>query len=107
MSLPADRGLVALAIVFSLLLLGGPAAAGDAKSGHRLAQRWCTGCHAVEANRASDRAPPFAVIAKNPASTPERLRAWLSTPHDVMPDLSLSRQEIESIVAYFEQLRRD
>jgi len=105
MLLPADRGIAALAFAFAALLFCGSAAAADAKSGHQLAQRWCSGCHAVEANRASDKAPPFEVIARRPSSTPEHLRAWLSTPHDVMPDLSLSRQDIESIIAYMEQLR--
>jgi len=105
MSLPVDRGIAALVFALSTLLFGGPAAAADAKSGHQLAQRWCTGCHAVDGSRATDKAPAFEAIAKRPTSTPQHLRAWLSTPHDVMPDLSLSRQEIESIVAYFEQLR--
>ncbi len=107
MSVPVDRGVAALAFALCALLSFGSVAAGDAQNGRQLAQRWCTGCHAVEANQANDRAPPFAAIAKRSSSTPERLRAWLSTPHEVMPDLSLSRQEIESLVAYFEQLRRD
>ncbi len=107
MPLPVDRGTTALAFVLFALLFCGPAAAADAKTGRALAQRWCTGCHAMDSNRATDKAPAFEAIAKRPTSTPQHLRTWLSTPHDVMPDLSLSRQEIESIVAYFEQLRAD
>ena len=105
MSLPVDRGIAALAFVLCALLFAGPAAAADAKSGLQLAQRWCAGCHAVDAGKATDTAPAFEAIAKRPSTTPQHLRAWLSTPHDVMPDLSLTRQEIESIIAYFERLR--
>jgi mono/diheme cytochrome c family protein len=100
--------LVLLALLSGLALgVPRPAAAGDARSGRQLALQWCSGCHTVETVRASDRAPALAAIAKRPSSTPERLRAWLSTAHDVMPDLSLSRQEIESIIAYLQQLRAD
>lgn len=75
--------------------------------GQRLARQWCSGCHLVEpSNMASDVAPTFSQIAENRDLTPDRLRRWLSDPHPPMPNLSLSRAEIEVLVAYLESLRR-
>lgn len=80
---------------------------GAAAHGQTLARQWCSGCHLVEpGNTASDVAPSFSQIAQNRALTPDRLRNWLSDPHPPMPNLSLSRDEIEALVAYFDSLRQ-
>ena len=39
------------------------------------------------------------------ARTADQLRAFLSHPHGAMPDLSLTRAEINDLVAYIETLR--
>ena len=93
-----------LAMTLGALLSSTASWAFDTRTGRQLAQRWCSECHAVEPGVASDRAPPFEVIARDPMRTPERLRAWLSTPHTTMPDFSLSRTEIEAIIAYLQSL---
>ena len=81
-------------------------AASDAASGLALAQRWCTGCHVVAASGSGgDSAPPFSTIAKRPNQSAGALRAWLAEPHPPMPNLGLSRQQIDDIVAYLESLR--
>jgi len=83
------------------------AAAGDAQAGRRIALRWCDGCHgSAEANRASDGAPSLLAIAQDKSKTPEHLRAWLTAPHPPMPNLNLSRSEIDDIMAYLESLSR-
>lgn len=94
------------------LVLESPAtlalADGDPANGLQLAQHWCSGCHIVasgQAAGASDSAPPFAEIAKDPAETPERLRGWLSQPHPTMPDLMLSRSQNDDLVAYILSLK--
>jgi hypothetical protein len=38
--------------------------------------------------------------------TRNQLRAFLSHPHGAMPDLSLSRSEIDDLIAYLETFRR-
>lgn len=94
-----------------LALAAAPAAAqgpGDPAAGRALALQTCAACHAAVAGQrrpAMDSAPPFAVIARNPAATPDGLRAFLQTPHPVMPDLKLSRQEISDVIAYIQSLR--
>ena len=78
----------------------------DPRQGLILARHWCTACHLVEAGQfASDAAPPFATIAKDPANTPERLQHWLDAPHPAMPDLKLSRDEQDDVIAYLLSLK--
>ena len=96
---------IALALVIALIsVLGRPAAAQGREEGQRLAVQWCAGCHDVAGSTTSDMAPGFRQVANDPEISPERLRAWLSSPHPVMPDFGLSRLEIESLVAYLESL---
>lgn len=88
---------------------GAPAfSAGDAEEGRKLAVQWCSSCHDIEPGGAtSDMAPSLAsVIAERGRST-EWIRTWLTAPHEPMPDLSLSRQEIDDLVAYIEQLNAE
>src|SRR4051794_8992424 len=96
----------ALSIVILSSLTAGPAlAAGDPATGHRLAEQWCASCHAVdrEATR-SDAAPTFARLARE--RSPQSLRGWLSDPHPPMPNTSLTRREIDDVLAYIESLAR-
>ena len=84
------------------------AAAGDKDQGRRIALNWCVECHQVEDQApASDLAPPFPAIANDPTYTDARLRGWLSDPHPPMPNIQLSRQEIDDLIAYLRSLRSD
>jgi cytochrome c len=79
-------------------------AAGDAEAGHRLAKQWCNTCHVVEESGSGpDTAPPFPVIAANRKDR-RWVRAWLAAPHPPMPNLNLTRQEIDDVVAYLDRL---
>ena len=78
----------------------------DATRGSQLAQQWCASCHVTGSSPAGSlqQGPPsFYTIAG--ARTPDQLRAFLSHPHGAMPDLSLTRQEIDNLVGYIETLR--
>jgi len=48
--------------------------------------------------------PPSFHIASNHLN-PEELRAFLTRPHGAMPDLALTRAEIDDLIAYIETLR--
>jgi mono/diheme cytochrome c family protein len=94
-------------VVAAGLLAALPAQAFEAETGHQLARMWCASCHLVEPDGGtSDVTPGFQAIADDPARTPERLRAWLNDPHPPMPKLSLTRQEIDAILAYLDSLRK-
>ena len=78
----------------------------DAAKGSQLAQQWCASCHITGGSPAGNiqQGPPsFHTIAG--ARTADQLRAFLSHPHGAMPDLSLTRQEIDDLVGYIETLR--
>ena len=78
----------------------------DAAKGSQLAQQWCASCHVTTGSRTGnvqEGPPSFPTIAR--ARTADQLRAFLSHPHGAMPDLSLTRVEIDDLVGYIETLR--
>ena len=102
---PAWRRMTVMAAAVTIYV-SLPAQAQDAERGRMLARDWCGSCHVTEAGATgSDAAPPFATIARDPSSTPDRLHHWLVDPHPPMPDLKLSRDEENDIVAYLLSLK--
>ena len=94
-------------VIFGLLFAGaGPASAqGDPEVGQNLALQWCTSCHVVDREgHGTDAAPPLPPLLQEERRTPDQLRGWLTDPHPPMPNLDLTRQEIEHIVAYLQSL---
>jgi len=105
------RGAAAAAVVVATAAIGAAKAqqVGDVAAGRKLAGEWCSACHVVDpgATRGgSDSAPPFATLAADPRTTEFRLRAFLMTPHQNMPDFRLSRGETDDLVGYILSLRR-
>jgi len=106
-----NRRIGMLAAVAMLFGLAGHARAqdiGDPAAGRRLAETWCSSCHVIGRDvqqGASTGAPPFPAVAAMPSMTPMALRVFLQTPHSRMPDLHLSRQEIDDLSAYIFSLR--
>jgi mono/diheme cytochrome c family protein len=99
------------ASLLSILAVAMPAAAqeeGDPVAGQELATQLCTACHIVGTERVgSDVAPPFPVIAKNPAMTLTQLHAWVDPAHPVLPDLALTPEQIADINAYLDALHEE
>jgi cytochrome c len=97
------------AVVLFCLVLGAAAAhpvLADAAKGSQLAQQWCASCHVTSSGRAGnvqEGPPSFPTIART--RTADQLRAFLSHPHGAMPDLSLTRAEIDDLTGYIETLR--
>ncbi len=98
----------------AVLLLAAPAAAmaqdlpGDPVSGRTFAMRHCAGCHAAAAEQhrpATDAAPAFLTLARDPAITELSLRAFLQTPHSRMPSIMLTRREMDDVISYILSLR--
>lgn len=92
----------------ALLLLSPLASAQDIGRGERLARTWCANCHVVERNPAEAGAtgvPTFPALAAKPGQTSEKLRAAMNPRHSRMPDLQLSKQQQDDLVAYIFSLR--
>jgi len=94
------------------LLVGGAATAQDdsamIEAGHNLALEHCADCHVVsdvDGPPDIDGVPTFRAVAADPAVTASALKAFLATPHVEMPNLILSDQESDDIVAYIMSLK--
>ncbi|NBS35202.1 MAG: cytochrome c [Methylocystaceae bacterium] len=99
------RNLVAFYTILLLVGVLSPSWAGDLRHGKTIAQRWCAACHVVvpEQSAAWADAPSFSDIARRRADK-EALARFLIDPHPPMPDMHLSRQEIDDIVSYIRSL---
>jgi cytochrome c len=97
----------ALLAMLALPMLGLIAARADVAKGTQLARQWCANCHVINNNPSGvvPQGPPtFPAIARS-GITADQLRAFLSHPHGSMPDLALSRAEIDDLIGYIETLR--
>lgn len=104
-----SRQFALLVLAGGLLIASAPAYAADAEAGRLLARTWCAHCHVVEADQkqASDAAPPFDQIANDPLRTASGIAVWLTAPHPPMPNLGLTQDQIDDLVAYIETLKMD
>jgi len=99
--------LIAWGIASGGIAAAAPAIAANIERGAELAQRWCTGCHVTAdppAGTVQPGPPDFRAIARG-GRTADHLRLFLTQPHGAMPDLALSRGEIDDLIAYIETLR--
>ena len=79
----------------------------SAASGKALAERWCKSCHLIEPGQETapaDMPPPFAALAKEIGSREAEYRGFLQVPHTPMTEISLSRGDIEDIIAYLRSM---
>ena len=86
----------------AILTAAAPAAGANVPRGAQLAQQWCASCHVIGGKppAAIQQGPPsFHTIAQGPL-TADQLHAFLSHPHGAMPDLALSRSEIDDLIGY-------
>ena len=80
------------------------AAPPDPDHGKVIAQRWCAACHDVSLSQkqASADVPSFFYVARH--MDKRDLTSFLTDPHPKMPDMSLTRQEIDDLTAYIRSL---
>lgn len=105
------RAFAFLLPAMATMMIGGSAAAaeiGDRDQGRQIANRWCAECHDITGTmpRLTDGPPSFLSIANRTETTAAGLRAFLHTPHGKMPDLSLTRAEIDDLIAYLLAMKR-
>lgn len=82
----------------------------DAKTGHEIASKLCTGCHIVDSEAAGATVPAdvpsFADIANKPGQTVQTIAGRIVIPHPPMPKIQLTREEIGDVAAYIMTLRK-
>jgi len=102
------RGLLLIALLLGATPAFAQMSSGDPDAGLKLALRDCAACHVVAGRQAGPApvgVPTFAAVARMPSTTALSLRAFLQTPHPPMPDLALSRSELEDVISYILSLR--
>ena len=83
---------------------------GDAEAGRALAGKVCSVCHAVQPD---ERDSPYKGLASFQAVAERKefseigLRVFLRSSHQDMPNLVLSSEEIDDLVAYIHSLRAE
>ncbi|MGE0667831.1 MAG: cytochrome c [Sphingomonadales bacterium] len=78
-----------------------------AEKGADLARMWCSACHVTgtgEPEQGLDAAPPFASLAPTVTANPDHYRTFLTRPHGSMREITLSRDEIDAVLAYISSL---
>ena len=105
---------VATAMTASFIIPAGNAAgarlaAHRASEGHRLAEAWCSQCHAMEPNMTGlfDQAPSFEAIANRHGTTALSLKIFLRTSHQDMPDLVITPDQADALANYILSLKTD
>lgn len=102
------KRIAAIAICAALNAAQAQEMLGDPEAGLRLATAVCSECHRVGDTGPAQRvdgAPAFDEIASDARFSPLGIRVFLRTPHIEMPNLMLSDEEIDDIIAYLAQRR--
>ncbi|MGJ0508093.1 MAG: c-type cytochrome [Methylocystis sp.] len=99
------RALLLLCFAGAAASIAAPAVAADAQKGAVIAKRWCASCHVVARDQisASADAPSFFDIAQR-RTDKKQIGNFLMDPHPPMPDMHLSRKEIDDITTYIRSL---
>jgi mono/diheme cytochrome c family protein len=93
--------------ILPAILVASGALAADADNGKRVAEMRCVTCHIVSPNQGRDvtDAPPFEVIARKFATSPETLAFSILDPHPRM-NVTLTRREAQDVAAYINTLAK-
>lgn len=105
----SKRVLMAAAVAAVIGSFGQTAAFADSVSdGRAIADRWCSSCHDIGAGdtrSAKDLAPTFESVARRDNFSRVQLETWIGNPHPPMPNLNLTRREVDSLVEYIQSLK--
>ena len=106
MSNRTDRR-VSLAVASSSMLAPAASNSTDLVAGKLLADKWCAECHGVRAGRLGPNlsAPTFPQLAAEPSITEYSLRALLRAPHETMPQITFTPDQLDDIVGYIMSLK--
>ena len=105
MSKGTDVGIGLAAALATAVAVTGVSA--DTIAGQNLADKWCVECHGVRADRLSPNlaAPTFPELAAEPSITEYSLRALLRSPHETMPQITFTSDQMDDIIDYIRSLK--
>jgi mono/diheme cytochrome c family protein len=82
---------------------------GDLRRGRVLARQVCAECHSVrrgDVRSPNSNSPSFVAIASTPGMTATALNVFLHTSHRSMPNLILTADQTNGIIAYILSLKK-
>ncbi|MGJ5206617.1 c-type cytochrome [Bradyrhizobium sp. HKCCYLR20261] len=107
---------VAIVLALAAMLLirlhyanGATPAADSVQAGRKLAEAWCSPCHAIDASGARSQtatAPDFVAVANMPSTTELALKVFLQSSHPTMPNVILTAEQRGDLVNYILSLKR-
>jgi cytochrome c len=80
----------------------------QSNAGHALAIQICTQCHAVDKQSGHSpaiAAPRFEDVANSPGMTAAALKAFFQTSHRTMPNVILTSDQMDELIAYILSLK--
>jgi mono/diheme cytochrome c family protein len=80
----------------------------QSNAGHALAIQICTQCHAVDKQSGHSpavAAPRFEDVANSPGMTAAALKAFFQTSHRTMPNVILTSDQMDKLIAYILSLK--
>jgi mono/diheme cytochrome c family protein len=83
---------------------------GNAKRGEVMASRLCSECHytgVYDAESRNAKAAPFRAIANTRGMTAMALGVWMQTSHPTMPNIRLTPETLDDIIAYIRSLKSE
>jgi len=83
-------------------------AADSVQAGRKLAEAWCSSCHAIDSSGArthTTTAPDFLAVANMASTTELSLKVFLQSSHRSMPNVILTNEQRGDIVNYILSLR--
>lgn len=93
-----------LAVALSIVMAPGESRSADLVAGKSLANKWCVQCHGVRADRLGAKhlgpnisAPTFPELASEPSITEYSLRALLQSPHETMPHIKFTPDQLDDV----------
>jgi len=100
-----DVGIGLAAAFVTAVVVAGVSA--DPIAGKNLAEKWCVECHGIRADRLSPNldAPTFRQLAAEPSITEYSLRALLRSPHETMPHITFTPEQMDDVIDYIMSLK--
>jgi cytochrome c len=94
------RGSMSAAIIAVTVATSAFAQHSNIESGHRLAEIWCGSCHQIGPEASMRPTPSLPELARLSSTTELSLKVFLKSSHENMPNLMLTRAQIDDLVAY-------
>lgn len=98
---------ISLGVALPIVLASFRGYPADLAAGQALAEKWCAECHGVRVGRLGPNlsAPTFQELAVESSITEYSLRALLRSPHETMPQITFTPDQLDDIVGYILSLK--